>query len=64
MIKLILTILILFGIIGLACLFCFVLNLVIWLIGGMTTLMLVLLAVGVFVYRVVLSELKVEVEKS
>jgi hypothetical protein len=61
--KLILTILILLGIIGLACIFCFVLNLVTWLIGSMATLIIILLATGVFIYQVVLPEMKADTEE-
>lgn len=61
--KLILTILILLGIIGLAYIFCFVLNLVTWLIGSMATLIVLLLAAGVFIYQVVLPEMTADKEE-
>ncbi|MFA2923363.1 hypothetical protein [Acinetobacter pittii] len=58
--KLILTIVILFGILCLACGFGLLQNFVVWLIGERPTFILVLLIVGVFVYKIILPELKAE----
>ena len=60
--KLLLTIAILFGILILACGFVLIQSIVIWLIGEVATLILVLIFTGIFIYKVVLPELKADTE--
>ena len=60
--KLLLTIAILFGILILACGFVLIQSIVIWLIGEVATLILVLIFTGIFIYKVVLPDLKADTE--
>ena len=60
--KLMLTLLILIGIFCLACGFVLIQNLVIWLIGEKATLFLVLVLAGIFIYKVILPDLKADTE--